>query len=86
MFREGSQRNGTFGDWGGLPGFGSAVGATRRRVDARGRLAVSFLRQPPICAIQIVAVFSLLRAERRRAPLVSFDLSSSEVAVPGAGQ
>jgi EmrB/QacA subfamily drug resistance transporter len=84
LFKEGSERNTALGVWGGVAGLASAAGVFLGGVltEGPGWRWVLFVN-PPIAAFLLVAIFWLLPAERRRAPLARFDILGSTLVTGG---
>jgi MFS family permease len=83
-FSEGADRTRALGAWGAVSGLAAAVG-----VFAGGALSagpgwrwVLFVNLP-VCAAVLGAAFRLIAAERRRAPLASFDALGAALATGG---
>jgi EmrB/QacA subfamily drug resistance transporter len=84
LFKEGSDRHTALGVWGGVAGLASAAGVFLGGVltEGPGWRWVLFVN-PPIAALLLVAIFWLLPAERRRAPLARFDILGSTLVTGG---
>ena len=83
-FGEGKDRNTALGAWGGVAGLASAAGVFLGGVltEGPGWRWVLFVN-PPIAGLLLIAVFRLIPAERRRAPLVNFDISGTLLVTGG---
>jgi len=84
LFQEGKDRNTALGVWGGVAGLASAVGVFLGGVltEGPGWRWVLFVN-PPIAVLLLGAIFWLLPGERRRAPLVNFDIVGTALATGG---
>ncbi|HYJ67885.1 MAG TPA: MFS transporter [Nocardioidaceae bacterium] len=84
LFREGKDRNTALGVWGGVAGLASAAGVFLGGVltEGLGWRWVLFVN-PPIAVLLLGAIFWLLPGERRRAPLVNFDIVGTILATGG---
>ncbi len=84
LFQEGKDRNTALGVWGGVAGLASAVGVFVGGVltEGPGWRWVLFVN-PPIAVLLLGAIFWLLPGERRRAPLVNFDIVGTILATGG---
>jgi EmrB/QacA subfamily drug resistance transporter len=83
-FTEGKDRNTALGAWGGVAGLASAAGVFLGGLltSGLGWRWVLFVN-PPIAVLLLVAVFRLIPGERRRAPLVNFDVAGTVLVTSG---
>jgi EmrB/QacA subfamily drug resistance transporter len=84
LFKEGSDRTSALGVWGAVAGLASAAGVFLGGVltEGPGWRWVLFVN-PPIAVLLLGAIFWLIPAERRRAPLANFDILGSTLVTGG---
>ena len=83
-FTEGTDRFRALGAWGAVAGLASALGVFLGGVLSQGPgwRWVLFVNLP-VCALDIVAAFTLVSADRRRAPLAHFDIRGAALVTGG---